>query len=98
MVHEAALAEATGKVNSHNPVVGSPEESDGNVVPGKSANKGGDPSGADGGKGADREEVNDRRRGSDTEPLKPVERPPLATKKAPEGWLQTKIPADFVST
>jgi RNA-directed DNA polymerase len=40
MVHEAAIAEATGKVNSRNPVASSPEESDGNVVPEKSANKG----------------------------------------------------------
>ena len=37
---EAAMTEATGKVNSRNPVVGSPEESDGNKVPEKSANKG----------------------------------------------------------
>ncbi len=40
MVHEARMAEATGKVNSRNPVVSSPEESDGNIVPEKSANKG----------------------------------------------------------
>ena len=40
MVHEAAIAEATGKVNSRNPVARSPEESDGNEVPEKSANKG----------------------------------------------------------
>ncbi len=40
MVHEAAIAEATGKVSSRNPVASSPEESDGNVVPEKSANKG----------------------------------------------------------
>ena len=32
MVDEAPMAEATGKVNSRNPVVGSPEESDGNIV------------------------------------------------------------------
>ena len=37
---EAAMTEATGKVSSHNPAAGSPEESDGNVVPEKSANKG----------------------------------------------------------
>ena len=35
----AATAEATGKASSRKPVVGSPEESDGNIVPGKSANK-----------------------------------------------------------
>ena len=40
MEHEAAMAEATGKVNSRHPAAGSPEESDGNVVPEKSANKG----------------------------------------------------------
>jgi hypothetical protein len=40
VVHEAPIAEATGKVKSRNPVVGSPEESDGNKVPEKSANKG----------------------------------------------------------
>ena len=39
MVHEAPIAEATGKVNSRNPVVRSPEESDGNKVPEKLANK-----------------------------------------------------------
>ena len=37
---EAATAGATGKVSSRNPVVTSPEESDGNVVPEKLANKG----------------------------------------------------------
>ena len=37
---EAAMTEATGKVNSRTPVVGSPEESDGVIVPEKSANKG----------------------------------------------------------
>lgn len=37
---EAAMSEATGKVNSRAPVVGSPEESDGVIVPEKSANKG----------------------------------------------------------
>ena len=34
------MTEATGKVSSRNPVAGSPEESDGNKVPEKSANKG----------------------------------------------------------
>ncbi len=37
---EAATTEATGKVSSHTPVVVSPEESDGNIVPGKLANNG----------------------------------------------------------
>ena len=37
---EAAMTEATGKVNSRKPVAGSSEESDGNIVPEKSANKG----------------------------------------------------------
>ncbi len=37
---EAASAETTGKVSSRTPVVGSPEESDGNIVPEKSTNKG----------------------------------------------------------
>lgn len=37
---EATMAEATGKVSSRNPGVHSPEESDGNMVPEKSANKG----------------------------------------------------------
>ena len=37
---ETPTPEATGKANSHNPVVKSPEESDGNIVPEKSANKG----------------------------------------------------------
>lgn len=37
---EASISEATGKVNSHAPVVGSTEESDGVIVPKKSANKG----------------------------------------------------------
>ena len=37
---EAATSEATGKVSSHTPVVVSPEESDGNKVPGKSVNNG----------------------------------------------------------
>ncbi len=37
---EAATSEATGKVSSHTPVVISPEESDGNIVPGKLANNG----------------------------------------------------------
>jgi RNA-directed DNA polymerase len=37
---EAAMAEATGKVCSRNPGVYSPEESDGNMVPEKLANKG----------------------------------------------------------
>ncbi len=36
---EAAMTEATGKVSSRNPVVSSPEESDSNIVPEKSANK-----------------------------------------------------------
>jgi hypothetical protein len=40
MVHEAAIAVAVGKVNSRNPTARSPEESDGNVVPEKLANKG----------------------------------------------------------
>lgn len=40
MGNEAAMTEATGTVNSHTPVVTSPEESDGVIVPGKSANKG----------------------------------------------------------
>ena len=40
MVHEAAMSEATVKVNSHNTDVSSSEESDGNIVPEKSANKG----------------------------------------------------------
>ncbi len=37
---ETAMTEATGKVSSRKPVVGSPEESDGVIVPEKSANKG----------------------------------------------------------
>ena len=37
---EASTTEATGTVDSHTPVVGSPEESDGVIVPGKLANKG----------------------------------------------------------
>ena len=37
---EAAMTEATGKGSSRTPVAGSPEESDGNIVPEKSANKG----------------------------------------------------------
>ena len=37
---KAAMTETTGKVSSHNPVVNSPEESDGNIVPEKPANKG----------------------------------------------------------
>ncbi len=37
---EAATSEATGKVSSHTPVVNFPEESDGNIVPGKSVNNG----------------------------------------------------------
>ena len=37
---EASMAEATGKVNSRDPVASSPEESDGVIVPEKSANKG----------------------------------------------------------
>jgi hypothetical protein len=37
---EAAMTEATGKANSRKPVASSPEESDGNIVPEKSANKG----------------------------------------------------------
>ncbi len=37
---EAAIAEATGKVDSHTPVVDSPEESDSGIVPEKPANKG----------------------------------------------------------
>ncbi len=37
---EAAMTEASGKVNSRNPVVCSTEESDDNIVPRKSANKG----------------------------------------------------------
>ncbi len=37
---EASISEATGKVSSHTPVVSSPEESDGVIVPEKSANKG----------------------------------------------------------
>ena len=40
MGSEASNTEATGKVNSRTPVVSSPEESDGNIVPEKSANKG----------------------------------------------------------
>lgn len=36
---EASMSEATGKVNSHTPVVGSLEESDGVILPEKSANK-----------------------------------------------------------
>ena len=37
---EASIPEATGKVNSHTPVVSSPEESDGVIVPEKWANNG----------------------------------------------------------
>jgi hypothetical protein len=37
---EAARTEATGKASSRKPVASSPEESDGNLVPKKSANKG----------------------------------------------------------
>jgi RNA-directed DNA polymerase len=37
---EATMPEATGTVNSHKPVVSSPEESDGVIVPEKLANKG----------------------------------------------------------
>ena len=37
---KATVAEITGKVSSRNPVVCSPEESDGNIVPEKSANNG----------------------------------------------------------
>ncbi len=37
---EAATSEAIGKVSNHKPVVNSSEESDGNIVPGKSANNG----------------------------------------------------------
>jgi RNA-directed DNA polymerase len=40
MGSEASITEATGKVSSRNPVAGSSEESDGNVVPEKLANKG----------------------------------------------------------
>lgn len=40
MGSEAAMTEATGTVSSHKPVVTSPEESDGNVVPEKWANNG----------------------------------------------------------
>ena len=36
---EATMTEAAGKLRSHNPVARSPEESDGNIVPEKSANK-----------------------------------------------------------
>ncbi len=37
---EAAMAETAGKVSSRNPVDSTPEESDGNILPEKSANKG----------------------------------------------------------
>ena len=37
---KATVAEITGKVSSRNPVIGSPEESDGVIVPEKSANNG----------------------------------------------------------
>ena len=37
---KATVAEIAGKVNSRNPVIGSPEESDGVIVPEKSANNG----------------------------------------------------------
>ena len=37
---ETAMTEAMGKVNNRIPMAGSPEESDGNIVPEKSANKG----------------------------------------------------------
>ncbi len=40
MDSEATMPEATGKVNSRNPVVGSPEESDGVIGPEKLANNG----------------------------------------------------------
>src|SRR5690625_1023779 len=40
VIRETSYAGAAGKVSSHNPVVSSPEESDGNIVPEKSANKG----------------------------------------------------------
>ena len=40
MENEASISEATGKVSSHTPVVGSPEESDGVIVPEKLANNG----------------------------------------------------------
>jgi hypothetical protein len=40
MVHEAAKAEAAGKVNRLNPVASSSGESDDNAVPEKLANKG----------------------------------------------------------
>jgi len=40
MISEENISEATGKGETRNPVAGSPEESDGNIVPEKSANNG----------------------------------------------------------
>ena len=56
-------------MSSRTPVVGSPEESDGIIVPEKLTNKGGgNPGGVDGGKDVDQEEVSEGSRVSDTEP------------------------------
>jgi hypothetical protein len=77
---EASISEATGKVNSHAPVVGSPEESDGVIVPEKLANNGSIfPGGADGGKAPDLEEVSKSRQAPGTDPTSPVDRHMLAT-------------------
>ena len=39
-MQSAAYTEAAGKANRRNPAARAPEESDGDIVPGKSANKG----------------------------------------------------------
>ena len=96
---EASISEATGKVNSHTPVVGSPEESDGVIVPGKLANNG---------RIFPAEPMEERppaeRKSTSVAGLRTQSRLDLSNgkcwlrRKHKRGWLQANIPADCVST
>jgi len=96
---EASISEATGKVNSHAPVVGSTEESDGVIVPEKLANNGSifpaEPM---------EECPPTKRKPTSAARFRTQSRINLSNGRRwlrrghERGWLQTEIPADCVST
>ena len=96
---KATVAEITGKVSSRNPVIGSPEESDGVVVPEKSANNGTvfPAESMEGRTPAERKSTTAAR-------LRTQSRSNLSNgsrwlrRRHTRGWLQTIIPADCFST
>ncbi len=96
---EASISEATGKVESHTPVVGSPEESDGVIVPGKLANNG-----IVSPRSQWREAPPAERKSTSAARFRSQSRSSLSNgnrwlrRRHTKGWLQTNIPADCVST